>query len=115
VVTLKNIRGTVVEYKFPFSDPSQSKRRPIYVLVELEGDDFIACRISTKPIGKYDKFSILIDSGDFEYGGLPEQSKVYPNSIFTLLKSDIIRVCGRLKKEKHDEIITKIKELLDKV
>ena len=109
---LKNLRGAVVQCIFPFSDQTQSKSRPVFVIVELEGDDFIACRVSSQPISKYDKHSILINSDDFEFGSLPLQSKVYPNSLTTLSKNMIKSVHGKLKKEKQDEIINKIIKII---
>jgi len=35
------VKGDVVVIPFPFSDLSQSKRRPALVLAALEGDDVI--------------------------------------------------------------------------
>jgi len=38
------IKGDIVVVPFPFSDLSQSKRRPALVLADLEGDDLIYFR-----------------------------------------------------------------------
>ena len=109
----KNIRGTVVTYEYPYSDSTQSKKRPVFVIVEVDDEDFIACRISTTPKGKRDKHSIEITNDDFEWGGLSEpNSKVHIYSISTLLKSKIRVVCGKLKEEKQEEIIGKILGLI---
>ena len=43
----KFIKGDVVVIPFPFSDLSQSKRRPALVVVSLEGDDAILCQITS--------------------------------------------------------------------
>ena len=34
--------------KFPFSDLSQTKRRPALVIVSLKGDDVILCQITSQ-------------------------------------------------------------------
>jgi mRNA interferase MazF len=43
----KFIKGDVVVIPFPFSDLTQSKRRPALVIAELEGDDLILCQITS--------------------------------------------------------------------
>ena len=48
--TFKNLgflKGDVVVLPFPFSDLSQSKRRPALVAANLEGDDIILCQIGS--------------------------------------------------------------------
>ena len=44
----KFMKGDVVVIPFPFSDLSQSKRRPALVLTTLEGDDAILCQITSR-------------------------------------------------------------------
>ncbi len=46
----KFVKGDVVVIPFPFSDLSQSKRRPALVIAELEGDDLILCQITSQTI-----------------------------------------------------------------
>ena len=41
------VKGDVVVVPFPFSDLSQSKRRPALVITELTGDDLILCQITS--------------------------------------------------------------------
>ena len=41
--------GSVVLVPFPFSDLSQSKRRPAVVLAPAERGDWILCQITSKP------------------------------------------------------------------
>ena len=40
------VKGDVVVVPFPFSDLSQSKRRPALIIASLEGDDAILCQIT---------------------------------------------------------------------
>jgi len=60
----KFVKGDVVVIPFPFSDLSQSKRRPALVVAPLEGNDAILCQITSKAIK--DKYAISIDEADFE-------------------------------------------------
>lgn len=43
----KFVRGDVVVVPFPFSDLSQSKRRPALVITSLDGDGLILCQITS--------------------------------------------------------------------
>ena len=46
----KFVKGDIVVIPFPFSDLSQSKRRPALVIARLEGNDSILCQITSKTI-----------------------------------------------------------------
>jgi len=46
----KFIKGDVVVVPFPFSDLTQSKRRPALVVSKLEGDDIILCQITSQTV-----------------------------------------------------------------
>jgi len=46
----KFIKGDVVVIPFPFSDLTQTKRRPALVISALEGDDVILCQITSRTI-----------------------------------------------------------------
>ena len=39
----KFVKGDIVIVPFPFSDLSESKKRPAMVIAELKGDDVILC------------------------------------------------------------------------
>ena len=77
----KFIKGDVVVIPFPFSDLSQSKRRPALVVAQLEGDDAVLCQITSKTIK--DTYAISIDEIDFESGSLSQPSNIRPNRLFT--------------------------------
>ena len=53
------MKGDVVVLPFPFSDLSQSKRRPALVITELLGNDIILCQITSKKIS--DRYAILLE------------------------------------------------------
>jgi mRNA interferase MazF len=83
------VKGNVVIIPFPFSDLSNSKRRPALVLADLQGNDIILCQITSQNSSDY--FSINLDNNDFENGSLPVISFIRPNRIFTADKDIIIR------------------------
>ena len=94
---------------FPFSDLSQSKRRPALVLSELDGDDLILCQI-TSQLNK-DRYAIALTQGEFQTGSLKQTSQIRPNRLFTADRSIVLYGAGRLKKQKMDEVIEKVVEL----
>jgi mRNA interferase MazF len=105
------IKGDVVVVPFPFSDLSQTKRRPALVVAELRGDDLILCQITSQAFT--DGYAIAIDNNDFESGSLRKISNIRPNRIFTADRQIIASIAGHLKPEKVDEVIAKIIEILE--
>ena len=57
------VKGDIVVVLFPFSDLSDSKRRPALVLADLIGDDIILCQITSKDVS--DIYSIPLVQNDF--------------------------------------------------
>ena len=106
------VKGDVVVVPFPFSDLSQSKRRPALMIASLEGEDAILCQITSKTIR--DSYSISIDSTDFMNGSLRQQSNVRPNRLFTADCHIILYKVGSIKKEKITQVIDKIIEIIKK-
>jgi mRNA interferase MazF len=105
----KFIKGDVIVVPFPFSDLSNSKRRPALVLANLESDDLILAQITSKDI--FDSYSIEIKSNDFSNGTLNKKSNIRPNKIFTADKDIILYKIGRLTDKKMGEITNKIVEI----
>lgn len=103
-------KGDVVVLPFPFSDLTQSKRRPALVADRLHGDDVILCQITSREIK--DKYSVSINDNDFETGVLNQISNVRPNRIFTADHRLILYRIGHLKSVKTDEVINKIINIL---
>lgn len=103
------IKGDVVIVPFPFSDLSNSKKRPALVLANLEGDDLILSQIISQNI--FDSYSINIEASDFRDGTLNKKSNVRPNKIFTADQNIILYKIGSLSDEKMKEIINKVVEI----
>lgn len=103
-------KGVVVVVPFPFSDLSQTKRRPALVIKDLHGDDIILCQITSQPIK--DGYEIQINTSDFESGTLNKTSNVRPNRLFTLDRNIIKKSVGDLKSQTMDRIINKLVEII---
>lgn len=104
------IKGDIVVIPFPFSDLSEVKKRPAFVVNKLKGDDVILCQITSQTIK--DRYSILLRKTDFAAGSLLVNSNVRPNRIFTADKHIILYKVGNIKENKTEEIIQKIIEVI---
>ncbi len=106
------IKGDIVVVPFPFSNLSEVKKRPAFVVKELSGDDIILCQITSQTIK--DKYSISLKKTDFTVGNLSVNSNVRPNRIFTADKNIIFYKVGSIKDNKTKEVIQKIVEIISK-
>jgi mRNA interferase MazF len=105
------IKGDVVVIPFPFSDLSGSKRRPALVLATLPGNDIILCQITSQ--NRKDKFTTALSSYNFITGGLPVDSYVRPNRIFSADKNMIVRKAGTIKKDVMKAITETVIDILN--
>ncbi|MGD0230551.1 MAG: type II toxin-antitoxin system PemK/MazF family toxin [Syntrophorhabdales bacterium] len=106
----KFVKGDVVVIPFPFSDLSQSKRRPALVVAPLEGNDAILCQITSKAIK--DKYAISIDEADFVSGSLRQAGNIRPNRLFTADNHIILYRIGVIKNDKLTQVIEKVVEII---
>ena len=106
----KFVKGDVVVVPFPFSDLTQSKRRPALVIAQLKGDDVILCQITSRTVK--DNYSLPLEDLDFETGCLKQSSNIRPNRIFTADTHIILYKVGTLKSNKHSEVVDKIIEII---
>ena len=106
----KFVKGDIVVVPFPFSDLSQTKKRPALVITVFSGNDIILCQITSKMVR--DKYSIQLGNDDFQIGNLNQPSNIRPNRIFTAEKALILYPVGRVKSEKMTEVIDKIIEII---
>jgi mRNA interferase MazF len=104
------IKGDVVVVPFPFSDLSDKKRRPAFVVKKLEGEDIILCQITSR--ARNDAYSIPVEKTDFSEGGLPVDSYIRPNRLFTADRGIIIKKAGKLNEGKINAVITKLIEII---
>jgi mRNA interferase MazF len=106
----KFVKGDVVVVPFPFSDLSQSKRRPALVISILEGDDAILCQITSRNIS--DNYAVPVNDVDFRSGGLKQSSNIRPNRLFTADTNIILYQAGSIKKDKLNQVINKVIEII---
>jgi mRNA interferase MazF len=100
------VKGDIVVILFPFSDLSGSKKRPAFVIADLPGDDVIVCQITSK--AKSDSPALPLETRDFISGGLPVDSFIRPNKIFTADKSLILSTAGHLCENKIHNAVTAV-------
>ena len=104
------VKGDVVVIPFPFSDLSQSKRRPALLIAPLEGDDAILCQITSKTIK--DTYAIAIDDGDFDAGSLKQAGNIRPNRLFTADSHIILYRVGHIKNDKLSQVVERLIEII---
>ncbi len=86
--------GSVVLVPFPFSDLSQSKRRPAVVLAGVERGDWILCQVTSKAYA--DARAVELTDHDFERGSLRLTSYARPAKLFTAHESLFVSEVGVL-------------------
>lgn len=104
------VKGDTVVLPFPFSDLSDSKRRPALVLSNLQGDDIILCQITSK--STKDNYSIPFNNSDLIIGSISVESNIRPNRLFTADKKIIAYVLGRISSSKYNEAVNVIENLI---
>jgi mRNA interferase MazF len=104
------VKGDVIVVPFPFSDLTQTKRRPALVIATLTGDDLILCQITSQMLK--DTYAVVIEAKDFSEGGLNQTSHVRPNRLFTADQQIISYKAGHLNLDKLHEVIGKIVEII---
>jgi len=105
------VKGEIIVVPFPFSDLSESKRRPALVLADLAGDDIILCQITSKTVKDF--YSITLTSKDFTSGNLNKTSNIRPNRIFTADKQIVLKRIGRINSFKISEVINRVVKILN--
>ncbi len=101
------VAGEIVVVPFPFTDLSDSRRRPALVLSNLEGDDIVICEITS--VMRKDNYVVQLENKDLESGKLQIKSIIRPNRILTIHKSKIVYKFGKVKDSKLQEVLEKVK------
>lgn len=104
------VKGDIVVIPFPFSDLSDSKKRPAMVLADLKGDDIILCQITSQFVK--DDYAVALDNSDFIKGSLHKPGNIRPNRLFTAEKNIINRKIGTVKPEVFKKVTDKLFEII---
>ena len=103
------IKGDIVVFQFPFSDTSESKKRPALVTANTTDENLILCQITSQKRPDPDLISMTKD--DFQKGALKHNSFIRPTILFSVHNSRIDYKIGNLKKEKIKIIEKKFCEI----
>ena len=105
------VKGDVVVLPFPFSDLSASKKHPALVIATLQPhDDLILCMITSRTTK--DESAVALTRHDFTSGGLPSESNVRPNRLFTADSAIVIRTAGRISATKVEAVVGEILRII---
>lgn len=98
--------GEVVLVPFPFTNLSQTKRRPVVVLSNRNyndaTNDFICCAITSNLRNR--RNSLLLDPSELVMGSIPKRSRIKYGKVYTLEKSLIVKALGRIGPEKLAQV-----------
>ena len=100
------IIGSVVSVTFPFSDLSQSKRRPAVVLADVGHGDWILCQITSNPYRDYQ--AVTLADASFATGSLRVKSYARPGKLFTANNDLMVRQVGTLNADMLKQIVEKV-------
>lgn len=100
------VKGDVVVLPFPYTDLSNSKKRPAVVIATLKGQNVILSQITTKQ--RRDEDIIPLPKNAFSKGSLNKDSFIVASLIFTADSSRILYKAGKINKEKRKKIQNKL-------
>ena len=101
--------GQVVSSAFPFSDLSSRKYRPAVIVSIVDFSDLVLCQITSKPYAS--SMAIKLAKSDFSKGGLPLNSYIRPDKLFTAEASIVSKVYGELTPEKLQQLQARLRGL----
>ena len=105
------VKGDIVVLSYPFSDFSETKRRPALVIADLDGDDVILCQITSQ--AKKDKYAVNLNEEDFINGRLNVESVIRPNKIFTADSNIILYTACKISSDKMDAVVKAIIDIIN--
>ncbi|MEK7570938.1 MAG: type II toxin-antitoxin system PemK/MazF family toxin [Patescibacteria group bacterium] len=101
--------GDIVLVLFPFSDLKGQKLRPALVLAKAEFNNLILCQITSKSYAS--KTAISLTQVDFVAGGLPINSFIRPDKIFTAEASIIQNQAGKINSKKKHLVLERMQKM----
>ncbi|PIN88873.1 growth inhibitor PemK [Candidatus Pacearchaeota archaeon CG10_big_fil_rev_8_21_14_0_10_34_76] len=101
------VAGDIIVVPFPFTDLSDIRKRPALVLSNLEGDDIVICEITSRI--RKDDYVVSLENKDLDSGSLKTKSIIRPNRLLTINKNKVSYKFGKIKQEKLEEVLVKLK------
>ncbi|MDE2722604.1 MAG: type II toxin-antitoxin system PemK/MazF family toxin [Gemmatimonadota bacterium] len=102
--------GSVVLVTFPFSDLSQSKRRPAVVLADVGRGDWILCQITSNSYG--DSEAITLTDASVDTVSVLMASYARPRKRFAASSILMVRQVGTLKADMLKQIVETVINIL---
>jgi len=103
------VAGEIVILPFPQTNLNPGKRRPALVIMSLPLGDLILCQITTQT--RADEYCVSLARGELDRGQLAIDSFVRVNRLFTVEKSIVLYVAGKVKDSKLSEVRLKLRQL----
>ena len=103
--------GDVVLLSFPYTNATQSKKRPALVLADTQDGDIIVCRITSKSKGTDFDVEIL----DWQKAGLRVSSTARLHKIATLEKALVAVRLGKLTDNDLLQVKKKVKDRMNAI
>lgn len=94
--------GSLVTVPFPFTDLTAVKRRPALVLI-VHGEDLVLCGVTSKLSRRRD--TVPLDKRDLSEGRLPKRSEIRPLKLFTIHRTLIHTVVGRVSDQALAQVV----------
>ena len=98
-------QGEIAIVPLPFTDLSETKQRPVLILSRTDSnrsDDIITCGITSNL--KDVKHSVIIDNKNLSEGQIPITSRIKVDKLFTLEKSLVRKIIGRVDNQTFDMV-----------
>jgi mRNA interferase MazF len=102
--------GSIVTVSFPFPDLSAIKRRPALVLARA-GEDLILCGVTSKRSGRSD--AVPLSRENLVSGRLPKPSEIRPLKLFTIHRSLVRSVVGRVDEDTQTKVVRHLMRALE--
>ncbi|MCS6848136.1 MAG: type II toxin-antitoxin system PemK/MazF family toxin [Anaerolineae bacterium] len=103
-------KGDTVVVRLPFADLTGTSVRPALVIARLRTGDYVICQITSR--FKRDGYSVPLDANSFTIGGLPRDSYVRPNRLFTAAPAIILGRTGTLRADVVQEVVRAVVEIV---
>lgn len=104
----------LVLVQFPFSDFTESKKRPAIVisnsLFHNNSEDILVCGVTSKIT--HNKSSLRLEKSDMESGNLDLESEIRFDKITFLKKELLQNIVGKISKNKFSELYNKILDVI---